>query len=205
MASALHELFEGSEIFITGGTGCIGKAYLDKILRAFNVKKVYILLREKRGKSADVRLESFKNNVFFGPLRSQKPREMDKLQAVKGDISLEGLGISKEDLNLMKNVSFVIHCAATINFTEPLRNAISLNIRGTRDTLDIAKGFKNLQLFMYTSTFYSNCNLEKSEEKVHKPPMDWRAALKLLNYDADTLNALTPKCVCFFVKIKQVS
>lgn len=193
MSSALHELFEESEIFITGGTGCIGKAYLDKILRAFNVKKVYILMREKRGKSVNVRLESFKNNVFFGLLRSQKPQELDKLQAVAGDISMEGLGISEEDLDLMKNVSFVIHCAATINFTEPLRNAIALNVRGTRDTLEIAKGFKNLHLFMYTSTYYSNCNLELAEEKVHTPPMEWRSALKLLKYDVDTLNALTLK------------
>lgn len=195
MSSVLHELFECSEIFITGGTGCIGKAYLDKILRAFNVKTVYILMREKRGKSVAMRLETFKNNVFFGPLRSQKPKELDKLRAINGDISLEGLGVSEEDLILMKNVSFVIHCAATINFTEPLRNAIALNIRGTRDTLEIAKSFKNLQLFMYTSTFYSNCNLKSSEEKVHTPPMDWRAALKLLKYDGDTLNALTPKYV----------
>lgn len=195
MSSVLHELFEGSEIFITGGTGCIGKAYLDKILRAFNVKKVFILMREKRGKSVEVRLESFKNNVFFGPLRTQKPHELDKLQAVKGDISLEGLGITLKDLDAMENVSFVIHCAATINFTEPLRNAIALNVRGTRDTLEIAKGFKNLKLFMYTSTFYSNCTLKLSEEKVHTPPMEWRAALKLLKYDADTLNAMTPKYV----------
>lgn len=193
VSNALHELFEGSEIFITGGTGCIGKAYLEKILRTFNVKKVYILLREKRGKSVNVRLESFKNNVFFGLLKSQKPSELDKLYPIKGDISFEGLGISKDDMKQMENVSFVIHCAATINFTEPLWNAIALNIRGTRDTLEIAKSFTNLKLFMYTSTFYSNCNLEFSEEKVHTPPIDWRSALKLLRYNKDTLNALTPK------------
>lgn len=193
MSSDLHELFEDSEIFITGGTGCLGKAYVDKILRAFNVKKVYILMRMKRGKSVEVRLESFKNNVFFGPLRSQKPQELNKLQAVKGDISVEGLGLSGEDLHLMENVSFVIHCAATINFTEPLRNAIALNIRGTKDTLEIAKGLRNLKLFIYTSTFYSNCNLKVAEEKVHTPPMEWGAALKLLRYDSDVLNALSDK------------
>ncbi len=47
---------------------------------------------------------------------------MQKVVAIKGDIVEEDLGLSAEDKALLsREVSVIIHCAATISFTEPIQ------------------------------------------------------------------------------------
>lgn len=45
-----------------------------------------------------------------------------------------------------RNVSVVFHAAATVRFDEPLRNAVLLNTRGTRELLALAKDMTNLKV-----------------------------------------------------------
>lgn len=48
----------GKDIFITGATGFLGKVLLEKIIRCTpNVRNIYILIRNKRGKSVEERLK----------------------------------------------------------------------------------------------------------------------------------------------------
>lgn len=48
-------------ILITGGTGFLGKVLIEKILRTFDVQKVYILIRHKNNMNADDRLQALFN------------------------------------------------------------------------------------------------------------------------------------------------
>lgn len=52
------ELFIGKTVFLTGGTGFIGKVLIEKLLRSCSgVKKIYVLIRERRGKSIQERID----------------------------------------------------------------------------------------------------------------------------------------------------
>ncbi|XP_046803098.1 uncharacterized protein LOC111674798 [Lucilia cuprina] len=198
----IKEFFENSEIFVTGGSGVVGKALIEKLLRSCNVKKIYVLLRPKKNVSIEDRLEKVKNAMVFRQLKLQKPDELDKkLMAIPGDAVVPFLGITPEYQQILKNVSIVFHCAATVRFDEPLRDALRLNVGGTLETLKFAETLKNLKVFMHVSTFFSNPYLERVEEKVYESPMDWRVCLNLLernDISEEQLDIITRKLIIGF-------
>lgn len=63
MTSAVAEFYRNKNIFITGGTGFLGIALIEKILRSTpDVANVYLLMRSKKGKSIEQRLEELTKN-----------------------------------------------------------------------------------------------------------------------------------------------
>ena len=84
---------------------------------------------------------------LFEPLLRERPEAVSKLVAVAGDCSLLKLGLSADDeAMLAANVSYVFHAAATVRFDDPLRSAVLLNTRGTREVVELAKKMVNLKV-----------------------------------------------------------
>lgn len=53
----IEEYFSGKNIFITGGTGFLGKVLIEKLLRSCSrVGNIYILVRGKEGQTGQERL-----------------------------------------------------------------------------------------------------------------------------------------------------
>lgn len=46
-------------MLITGGTGFLGKVLVEKLLRIFRVKKIYLLIRMKNNMNVEDRLDNF--------------------------------------------------------------------------------------------------------------------------------------------------
>jgi Putative dehydrogenase domain of multifunctional non-ribosomal peptide synthetases and related enzymes len=66
MAPTIKEFYKNSHIFITGGTGFVGIALLEKFLRDVPFEKIYLLLRPKKGMSVDERLKQVLDNKVSG-------------------------------------------------------------------------------------------------------------------------------------------
>jgi len=196
----IPEFYEDSEIFITGGSGVVGKALIEKVLRSCNIRRIYILIRPKRNRSVQERLEKLKNEKIFSRLLREKPDAFDKIVGIPGDVLLPKLGISPENLELLKNVSVFYHSAATVRFDEPLKFALTLNVGGTHEALLLAETLKNLKCFMHVSTFYSNPYLKHVDSKLYESPMNWKFALEKLkeNVDEQVLEFLCRKITTGF-------
>lgn len=56
--TGVSEFYHGKTVFITGGTGFMGKVLLEKLLRACpGLARVYLLIRPKKGQDARERLQ----------------------------------------------------------------------------------------------------------------------------------------------------
>jgi fatty acyl-CoA reductase len=66
---------------------------------------------------------------------------------VTGDCAELGLGLSETDRQMLEdNVSIVFHAAATVRFDDPLKSAVLMNTRGTREVMMILRNMKNLKV-----------------------------------------------------------
>lgn len=116
---SVRNFFDGKVIFLTGATGFLGKSLVEKLLDTCNVRKIMILIREKKGMSVQERCREFHNDQLF-KFRTD-PSKLKIVVPVAGDISTPGLGLSDADRNkVTSDADIIIHSAATVKFDEPL-------------------------------------------------------------------------------------
>jgi len=131
------EGLEGKTVFITGGTGFVGTALIERILRTLPDTGIVLLIRGGRRSSPEARFqrEILKNNCF-DPLRNRiGSKEFDalvqkRIRVVSGDVSKDGLGLSDKDLAILGECDIAIHSAATVSFDAPLDSAVEVNLLG---------------------------------------------------------------------------
>lgn len=189
LPNRVSETLTGHNILITGGTGFMGKVFIEKVLRKTpNVGAIYLLVRNKKGKDPKERLKDVFSSPLFNQLKEERGADIidRKIHPVLGDVSLPDLGLSKEDRQfLADNITIVYHMAATIRFDEALKKAVLLNTRGTKLMLQLAKEMKKLQLFGHVSTAYCHLNEPVLEEKPYPPPADPHNIIKCMEWMSD--------------------
>lgn len=63
MPEGIANFYKDKTIFLTGGSGFMGKVLLEKLLYSCSdLKQIMILMRPKRGKSGAERVEDFKKS-----------------------------------------------------------------------------------------------------------------------------------------------
>jgi len=83
---------------------------------------------------------------------------MDKVIPVAGDVTMEGFGISPEDLKLLcDEVSIVFNSAATVRFDEDLRTAVDLNVKGPQRLMNVCHQMKRLEVAIRLIPSSSHC------------------------------------------------
>ena len=195
-SESVKDFYNGKTILLTGATGYIGRLTIAKLMRMGNLKEILLLSRPKKGKSNGERLDKILSGFLFQEMEKFDADFRSKLRIVNGDMELVGLGISCDDRSyIMQNVEVIIHGAATVRFDEILTKAITINIRGTRDILDLAIQCSKLQSCVHISTAYSHCPRLEIEEKFYPPPIDFRLAIQLLDSDESEIDPLTTKLI----------
>lgn len=89
--SHIREFYKGKTIFLTGGTGFIGQIIIEKLLRCCDVKEIYLLIREKKGKSWQARVQEMLSDPIFERLKKEKPSAVEKLKGIVGDCAFPRL------------------------------------------------------------------------------------------------------------------
>ncbi|CAG9135154.1 unnamed protein product [Plutella xylostella] len=63
----IQRFYHGKNVFVTGGTGFLGKVLLEKLLRCCpGVENVYLLVRQKRGKDIYTRVDEIFDDPVSG-------------------------------------------------------------------------------------------------------------------------------------------
>jgi alcohol-forming fatty acyl-CoA reductase len=58
----IREFFKGKSVFITGGSGFMGKVLIEKMLYSCSdIREIFLLMRPKRGKTGEQRVAEFAN------------------------------------------------------------------------------------------------------------------------------------------------
>ncbi|CAL8262444.1 unnamed protein product [Merluccius merluccius] len=192
----IPEYYAGKNVLITGATGFMGKVLLEKLLRSCPaVRTVYVMVRPKAGQSPQSRIADVINSKLFARLQDEQPDFAEKIIAVSSDLTQKEMNLSKGDqATLAEHINIVFHCAATIRFNEPLKDAIQLNVLATQKMVALAHTMKHLEVFLHVSTAYANCDRELIEEVIYTPPVDYRKLIDTLDWmDEKMVSVLTPK------------
>ncbi|XP_033611744.1 fatty acyl-CoA reductase 1 isoform X2 [Cryptotermes secundus] len=199
--TSIPEFFKNQSVLVTGGTGFLGKALLEKLLRSCpDVGIIYVLMRKKKGKELTQRVRDITDMPLFDVLKRANPENLKKIVPLLGDCKQLGLGLSPTDRQLIKEkVSIVFHCAATIRFDDTLKNSIILNVRSTREVMILARNMKELKVVVHVSTIFSNCNRKVTDEVFYPTTIDWKEMIDVVeNIDDSTIDILTPKIIGTF-------
>jgi len=63
MLTPVQQFYEKGNIFITGGTGFVGKSLIEKLLRSTPVERIFVLIRPKNGKTTEERMRELFEDV----------------------------------------------------------------------------------------------------------------------------------------------
>eukprot|EP00884_Botryococcus_braunii_P019626 jgi/Botrbrau1/6347/Bobra.0098s0006.1 len=198
---SVKEAYSGAGIFITGATGYVGSVVIEQLLRLVpDLRKIYILIRKKRGKTGEQRLDELLAKKLFDLLRGPDgkllPELREKLVAVEGDVDGDNCSMKPADVKLVQEgTNYIVHCAASISFFEHVHVLLTQNYQATRKLMKLAHTMPNMKGFIHVSTAYVNCNLPQGshiEEKIY--PLILKDGTKLDHAKvADELLALSPK------------
>jgi HAD superfamily hydrolase (TIGR01490 family) len=183
----IREALAGKRLFLTGSTGFLGTAVLERLLRSVPDCEIVLLVRPGRRSSVDQRVqrEILKNDAF-DRLRADLSKEgfaamtARRVRAIPGDVGTDGLGLDDGGRAALASCSTVIHSAATVAFDSPLDGAVEVNMLGP---MRIAQTLQELGVtphLVAVSTCYvaGNRRGRAPEQLVHESPffvdVDWR-------------------------------
>ncbi|XP_011182842.1 fatty acyl-CoA reductase wat [Zeugodacus cucurbitae] len=185
----ISDFYQNATILITGGTGFVGKVLTQKLLRAFELRRIYMLIRCKDNMCVEERLENFFKESIFDTIRSEQPELFQKVHAVRVDYSAIDLGISADDREILcDEVEIIFNVVASVKFNEKLSDAIDINVLGTKKILDLSMEMKKLKSLVHISTLYCNCNRKYIKERVYENDIGYEKIMQIFRiFDDETL------------------
>ena len=171
-------------VLLTGATGFVGKVVLAELLRRrepLGIERVLALVRAPDPEQADARLRS--EVLGSACFAAAEPGFEKWVEAVAGDITRPALGLGAEARErALADVTHVIHCAASVEFSLPIAEAAATNAAGALHALELARACRRLASLVLVSTAYVTPHaapragaVQRAEEALAPLPFDAEA------------------------------
>lgn len=199
----IAEQLTGKRIAVTGATGFLGTALVERLLRCVPGCELVLLVRPgRRGADDRVRREILRNDCFDRfrtEVAAAGGESWDDLVArrvlvLPGDVASDGLGLDDAGRALLATCDVVIHSAAAVSFDSPLDSAVEVNLLGPSRVAETLTSIGSTAHLIAVSTAYvAGTRRGPSPERLlpdtpFATVVDWRAevaAARRLRSDID--------------------
>ena len=119
---------DSQHVLLTGATGFVGQAILERLLSTFPDTRVSVLVRPKGSMTGEKRMSNLLRKPVFGPWieavgRDEAERQMaERVSVITGSLGAIG--------ELPGDIDVVIHSASTVSFDPPIDEAFDTNVGG---------------------------------------------------------------------------
>jgi fatty acyl-CoA reductase len=163
-----------ARVFLTGATGFVGQAVLERLLNDHPATTVTILVRVKGSASAEDRVRNLLKKPVFAAWRDKVGADGVE-DAVKNRIKVVEGGLASP-MTLPKDLDLVIHSAASVSFDDPINESFEANIGGVVNLYESLRAAGGDPRVVHVSTCYVQ-GLRKgvAPETSLKHDIDWRA------------------------------
>jgi HAD superfamily hydrolase (TIGR01490 family) len=187
--------------FITGATGFLGTALVERILRCVPDAEVTVLVRPGRRADAASRLaREIIRNDCFNRLREElgagfATEVAARVKAVPGDVGQDGLGLDDAGRAALASSDIVIHSAATVSFDAPLTQAVEINMLGpARVGAAVAASGSGAHLISVSTAYVASTHQGEAKEELLSEnrftlDIDWEDEVKAARRLRDDLQA----------------
>jgi HAD superfamily hydrolase (TIGR01490 family) len=182
----IAESLAGRRVAVTGATGFLGTALVERLLRSVPGCEVVTLVRPGRRAGAAERVwRDILRNSAFDRLSREWGDHFDaeaerRLQPLAGDVSTDGLGLDDDGRRLLASCDVVIHAAAAVSFDSPLDVAVEVNLLGPRRVAQTLEALGSRAHLVAVSTAYVAGNRRGPAPEAlltdtpFSPQIDWR-------------------------------
>ena len=150
----------GKRIAITGSTGFLGTALVERLLRCVPDCELALLVRPGRAGAQRRAEREIWRNAAFDRLREELGAKgfadciASRVSVLECDIAADGLAAAPETLAEIASCDILIHSAASVAFDNPLDRAVETNLAGPLRLLDVLHAHDASPHFVAISTAY---------------------------------------------------
>jgi alcohol-forming fatty acyl-CoA reductase len=148
----IAETLAGKRLLMTGVTGFVGEALLERLLHDLPETQVVVVVRARGGQSAEERVRHLLTKPAFRRLRDRD-----------GDAAVDALvgsriAVLEGDLPhvppLPGDLDVVVHCAGEVSFDPPIDQGFATNLHGSLALLDAVLASGSRPHYLHVSTAY---------------------------------------------------
>lgn len=172
--AATSGVLTNEHVFLTGGTGFVGQAILERLLSSHPDTRITVLVRGKGSQSGQARLAGLLRKPVFKSWIARVGEEEAKRQFAKRVVAHEGslsnVGTLPDDIDV------VLHSASTVSFDPPIDEAFDTNVGGAHGVYGALLASKSDPHVVHISTAYVG-GIRKgiAPEASLTHNVDWRA------------------------------